>query len=1366
MKNNSIWGYFCKDSRILKGSVLVAIAAVFSIGGFFVSHANAQTVDPAAALGVTGITAIANSSGTVGYATADNTYADGWRWVFNVTVPNGQTLLKMKFADWTNGSTIIPAGGNIQIYSAQSTNAMNEANAISITASSTWSDLMDIDPGADLDVNQGGRQIQIVVETKIPTGSAGGSYSTSYGINTTATSSITFGSTTQTYNGTPEAVSITTDPINLATTVTYSGTNYTSTTTAPTHVGTYAVNAVITDPGYTGTSTATLTINPEPIAVTANTQTKVYDGATSTDPALTYTVIPSIYSGDSFTGALARDPGENAGQYLIATGTLAIDGDYAMAFVPNYFVITQAPATVTLGSLEQTYDKIGKSVSTTTNPSGLAVSVMYDGSLTLPVNAGTHTVVATITDPNYEGSTTDNLVIDRAPLTVTATTSTKIYDGTTSSTGIPTITSGALIGSDTATWTQTFDTKDVRTNVLTPAGIVNDGNNGNNYYVTFVTTAGTITPATATVSAIGNNKVYDGTTDATVTLNVTGAVGTDVLTATDTAAFENKNVGNVIPVDVTGITISGSGVTANDYTYNTTANTTADITTAPLTITANNATKTYGDTLTFAGTEFKATGLLDDDSVTSVTLTSDGAASTSPIGSYSIVPSAATGTAGLTSNYTIAYNPGNLTVNKNNLTATIVAENKTYDGTASSAITSCSLNGIVNNDLVSCTATNGSFSDKNVGTEKMVTADVSLSGTDANYTVTSPATTTANIIALPITVTAVTDSKVYDGTTTSTGIPTITSITTPSTTGGAVSVTSPSTTGGDKTGGATLITTTLIAGDTSTTSQVFDSKDVGSRSLIPSITIDDGNGGSNYNVTLVNATGTITQRDLTVTASGTDKVYDGNNTGTVMLSDNRVADDNLTDSNTSATFENSNIGNNIPIDVFGISISGPDSNNYNLTNDSASTTANITQAPLTITANNTSKIYGDTLTFAGTEFTTDPSSLFGTDKVSSVILTSNGMASTSPVNDYDITASDATGTGLGNYSITYGNGSLSVTPLALVGTLTASNKPYDGTRNVSTSCTLSGVLFGDNVSCVIPDSIFSTRNAGTNQVTADLALSGTDKNNYSVNLTASTTATINELAITVTAQANTKTYDGTTDATIAPAFTPALGLGDTASFIETYNDKNVGTGKTLTPSGTVTDSNSGNNYSYTFASSTAGVITAEPLIITATTNTKVYDGNISVAAIPTVTSGTIFGSDKLSLSCIETYDTAIVNIGKTLTPSSSCNVNDSNNGLNYTYTLNPVTTGVITQAMPELSYGTNNVVDGETYSESMLSNPFAWIGSDSNKVDGNFVLDPVGGIISGPIGTPLQIGITFTPSDTTDFSTVNQTATFTVVGND
>ena len=75
----------------------------------------------------------------------------------------------MKFADWISGSNIIPAGGNMRFYSAQSTNAMNEANAIPITASTTWSDIMDLNPSVDLNSTYEGRQIEIYVEAKIPT---------------------------------------------------------------------------------------------------------------------------------------------------------------------------------------------------------------------------------------------------------------------------------------------------------------------------------------------------------------------------------------------------------------------------------------------------------------------------------------------------------------------------------------------------------------------------------------------------------------------------------------------------------------------------------------------------------------------------------------------------------------------------------------------------------------------------------------------------------------------------------------------------------------------------------------------------------------------------------------------------------------------------------------------------------------------------------------------------------------------------------------------------------------------------------------------------------------------------------------------
>jgi hypothetical protein len=104
--------------------------------------------------------------------------------------------------------------------------------------------------------------------------------------------------------------------------------------------------------------------------------------------------------------------------------------------------------------------------------------------------------------------------------------------------------------------------------------------------------------------------------------------------------------------------------TPTDTTDYNTASSTVSVTVnkATLTITATNQTKAFGQTLTFAGTEFIASGLVNGDTVSSVTLTSAGAvASATVAGSpYPIVPSAAVGT-GL-GNYTITYVDGFLTV--------------------------------------------------------------------------------------------------------------------------------------------------------------------------------------------------------------------------------------------------------------------------------------------------------------------------------------------------------------------------------------------------------------------------------------------------------------------------------------------------------------------------------------------------------------------------------------------------------------------------------------------------------------------------------------------------------------------------------
>lgn len=629
---------------MLKSTVFGVLAVLFIVmSGFSVPNALAAN---SAALDVTQITAVHT------YATADNTFTNGWKWVFDVTVPTDQTFLQMKFADWLNGSSVIPADSNIRIYSEQSLSAPDEAHAISMTASSTWSDIMQINPDVDLNALQGGRQIEIIVEARIPTGSAGGSYSTSYGIDTTATSSIALSDLTQAYDSTSKSVTVTTDPVGLATDVTYDGS-----TTLPVNAGTYTVMASVTDPDYTGTTTGVFTIDPASVTVTADPQTKTYDGVTATDPALTYVAAPDLFSGDVFSGTLSRDPGEDVGTYNITQGTLVLDSNYVLTFVPEIFVITPATstavttATVTLGNLNQTYGS-ASSATVTTDPAGLATNITYDGSTTVPINTGTYAVVATITDPNYTGTASGSLIISPAHLTITA----------------------------------------------------------------------------------------------------------------------------------------------------------------------KDATKTYGDAVTLVGNEFTHSALVSGDSITSVSLTSVGVASTSPVSGspYPIVVSTATGTG--MANYDISYVNGNLTVNPKTLTTNVTANNKQYDGNITATTSGCSLNGVVNGDPTNCTVTSASFNNENIGTDKTVTANVSLSGDTSDYSVTSPIIATADITPLAITVTAQPNTKVYDGGTTATATPTI----------------SPS----------------LAPGDTGSFTESYNSPDIGTGiTLTPSGTVSDGNGGLNYTVT-------------------------------------------------------------------------------------------------------------------------------------------------------------------------------------------------------------------------------------------------------------------------------------------------------------------------------------------------------------------------------------------------------------------------------------------------------------------------------------------------------------------------------------
>lgn len=115
-----------------------------------------------------------------GNGTADNTYANGWEYIFHITDPNNEPNLAMKFSDWLSGSNTIPVANNMRISSAQASNP----GPITLTAANTYS-TPPFNMVTDLNPSMDGRQVDVMVEVKIPTGSASGAYSSTYGVQST-----------------------------------------------------------------------------------------------------------------------------------------------------------------------------------------------------------------------------------------------------------------------------------------------------------------------------------------------------------------------------------------------------------------------------------------------------------------------------------------------------------------------------------------------------------------------------------------------------------------------------------------------------------------------------------------------------------------------------------------------------------------------------------------------------------------------------------------------------------------------------------------------------------------------------------------------------------------------------------------------------------------------------------------------------------------------------------------------------------------------------------------------------------------------------------------------------------------------------
>ena len=114
-------------------------------------------------------------------------------------------------------------------------------------------------------------------------------------------------------------------------------------------------------------------------------------------------------SGGSVAGGSGSAPGGGGGGAR-NSGTIVLNGGTGGSGQVVLSIKTLS-ASVTLGSLSQAFDGSPKSVTASTTPAGLSVACTYNGSATAPTATGTYTVVATISDANYSGSTSALLVI-------------------------------------------------------------------------------------------------------------------------------------------------------------------------------------------------------------------------------------------------------------------------------------------------------------------------------------------------------------------------------------------------------------------------------------------------------------------------------------------------------------------------------------------------------------------------------------------------------------------------------------------------------------------------------------------------------------------------------------------------------------------------------------------------------------------------------------------------------------------------------------------------------------------------------------------------------------------------------------------
>ena len=217
------------------------------------------------------------------------------------------------------------------------------------------------------------------------------------------------------------------------------------------------------------------------------------------------------------------------------------------------------------------------------------------------------------------------------------------------------------------------------------------------------------------------------------------------------------------------------------------------------------------------------------------------------------------------------------------------------------------------------------------------------------------------------------------------------------------------------------------------------------------------------------------------------------------------------------------------------------------------------------------------------------------------------------------------------------------------------NQSYSGSADAATAATTPNglaVTFTYNGSTTVPTSAGSYAVVGT-----------INDPNYQGNATG--TLVIAPAALTITAAANTKTYDGTTNAAAVPTVTGLQGFDTVTGLAEAYATRNVGTGKALTViTYSVNDGNAGANYTVNTVSSFAGEI--DPATLTVAANNKNKMCGQPNPALTASYSGFVSGEDTNVLTSMAVLNTtATINSAVGAYPITASGAAAANYAVNY-----------------------------------------------------------------------------------------------------